>query len=162
MYIKKRATPNKIFLTYVSTNSLDYARNQDSAHEYFNIDSSKEKLPFLTNSIDSIIMFDCLEHLSDPYFAITEAKRVCKKSGFFYISIPDEKQQEGYRGNNHAFIYPGLFYIDNFKRFLKQMYLKILIHSEIRNPFTPHKVYDGHEGATVLHTEEPLHHFFCL
>ena len=76
-----------------------------------------------------------------------------------YISIPDETQQEGYRGHQHAFVYPGLFYLDNFRRFLKQMYLKILFHREIKNIKTPCRKYESEENDGYVN-EDPIHHFF--
>ncbi len=41
-----------------------------------------------TNSIDTIISFSVLEHVSEPFEAIKEFKRILKDNGVFMISVP--------------------------------------------------------------------------
>lgn len=157
-YLKNKSG-NHLILSDVSEKCLNEAKSCDRANEYLLLDASKDIIPLLENSIDCVLLFDCLEHMSDPYFALSEAKKVCKERGLFYISIPDEKQHEGYRGHNHAFVYPGLFYEENFRRFLKQMYLKILFHKVIKNTKTSHRIYESDNSESYTNVE-PLHHLF--
>lgn len=45
-------------------------------------------LPFLSQSFDSILLLDVLEHLHDPIICIEEVKRVLKPGGIFYLQVP--------------------------------------------------------------------------
>lgn len=45
-------------------------------------------LPFKSNSFDSIICTDVLEHLEEPSSCIKEMRRVLKVSGYIYITVP--------------------------------------------------------------------------
>jgi uncharacterized protein YbaR (Trm112 family) len=46
------------------------------------------KLPFCDRSIDAVICTAVLEHVWDPYLAVTEIYRVLKKGGRVYIELP--------------------------------------------------------------------------
>jgi ubiquinone/menaquinone biosynthesis C-methylase UbiE len=45
-------------------------------------------LPFENESFDFIILSEVLEHLAEPFKALTEIKRVLKKNGSLIISVP--------------------------------------------------------------------------
>lgn len=47
-----------------------------------------EKLPFDNNAFDSVIAFECIEHMLSPYDFMLEVKRVLKPSGIFICSVP--------------------------------------------------------------------------
>jgi len=48
---------------------------------------SAEKLDFPDNSIDTVIMFEVLEHLADPYTALSEIVRVARKN--LILTVPN-------------------------------------------------------------------------
>jgi SAM-dependent methyltransferase len=52
------------------------------------IEASVTALPFPDQSFDSICAFDVLEHVEDDRLAIQELKRVCKKGGKLYLTVP--------------------------------------------------------------------------
>lgn len=102
------------------------------------VDISEELVPFPDGWFDFVVCFEVLEHVTSPYHAIKEMKRICKTNGFIHISIPDYEQQVGYSSHRHAFVYPGLFVHDYFNIFLRQMYMKIVFEKKFvhRNTFT--------------------------
>jgi len=155
--ILKNMFKEKIFLVAcdVSEASIQKIKSKNCADDVFKCDVSTERIPYNENTFDIVLLFDILEHISNPYFAVNEAKRICKYGGKMFISIPDEKQQFGYRANNHAFVYPGLFKIENFVIFLKQMYLNIKLYKEFLNTKTHHIDYNNASNKV-----NPIHHAF--
>lgn len=63
--------------------SIDYNIDVNPA-----IVGSATCLPFKSNSFDSIICTDVLEHLEEPNICIKEMKRVLKVNGYIYITVP--------------------------------------------------------------------------
>lgn len=85
-----------------------------------------------TNFLDVAFCFETLEHLTNPYVCLTEIKRILKKDGILYLSIPHDSC-------THNTIYPGLLYpVENFKEFLGQMALEIIDHRVHRKAFAQH------------------------
>jgi 2-polyprenyl-3-methyl-5-hydroxy-6-metoxy-1,4-benzoquinol methylase len=56
---------------------------------YSNMDI-QHKTRFDNRSFDVIFALDVLEHVFDPASAITEIRRILKKNGLFFISVPSE------------------------------------------------------------------------
>jgi len=54
-----------------------------------NIDIQK-RTPFENQTFDLIFALDVLEHIFDPKSALNEIKRMLKKNGLFFISVPSE------------------------------------------------------------------------
>lgn len=48
-------------------------------------------LPFQDNSFDLITCSHVLEHLTDPFPAISELKRICKPEGYIYLETPSHR-----------------------------------------------------------------------
>ena len=76
------------------------------------LDISREKFPYPDNSFDIVLCLEVMEHLENPYHCLGEIKRVLKEEGLFITSIPNPKML-------HPYIYPGLFTVNNFERFLE-------------------------------------------
>ena len=149
-FLKK--TDNIVVGTDVSLMSLRAFRDKNlySAVSDFSFGSA----PFKTATFDFVYITEVLEHVTNPYALIKEAKRVCKPNGLFHISIPNfTTQLQGYGGNQHSFIYPGLFTKENFSIFLKQMYLKIFYVRDFNHP-RAHTITN--EGKKI----DALHHYF--
>ncbi len=82
--------------------------------------------------LDIAFCFETLEHLTNPYVCLTEIKRILKKDGTLYLSIPHE-------ACTHNTIYPGLFYpVGNFIEFLGQMAFEIQDHRVHDKAFKQH------------------------
>lgn len=52
------------------------------------IHASITELPFPDNSFDVICAFDVIEHVEKDLLAIKELKRVCKKEGYIFVTVP--------------------------------------------------------------------------
>jgi len=71
--------------------------------------------------IDIAFCFETLEHVQNPYNMLYEIKRILKKDGVLYLTIPHGK-------TTHNTIYPSLIYpSENFDVFLSQMAFDITL-----------------------------------
>ncbi|MDT8382978.1 MAG: class I SAM-dependent methyltransferase [Gammaproteobacteria bacterium] len=68
-------------LDYPMTGKKLYAARPD-------VFGDAHKLPFANGSFDTIVMLEVLEHLTDPYFALQEARRIVSPGGCIIISTP--------------------------------------------------------------------------
>lgn len=59
----------------------------------YNVDITKEKLPFQDNSIDLFLFFHTIEHIFDPNLIISEMKRCLKINGRMILATPDWAKQ---------------------------------------------------------------------
>lgn len=50
--------------------------------------ASASELPFSEESIDSLMMTEVLEHVAEPADLLTEARRVLKRGGRLYLTVP--------------------------------------------------------------------------
>lgn len=57
---------------------------------------SKDKYPFENNSIDAIVSYHCLEHLSDRTHAFREVHRILKKGGLFQFCVPHSSSPQAF------------------------------------------------------------------
>jgi len=88
------------------------------------MDVSRDRFPFPDNVFDIVFFTETVEHLSDPMHACMEIKRVLKENGELVVTFPEAEDQKGYWRGNHSFVYPGLFYRKNFRRFMIQLFFK--------------------------------------
>ena len=75
-------------------------------HIDMEVDLSK-KLPFDESSIDTILLADVLEHLSDPQLLLSESARILRTDGHILIFVPflywlHEQPHDYYRYTEHA------------------------------------------------------------
>jgi SAM-dependent methyltransferase len=52
------------------------------------INASITELPFADNTFDLVCAFDVIEHVEDHQLAAQEMKRVCKKEGYLFLTVP--------------------------------------------------------------------------
>ena len=52
------------------------------------INGSITALPFDSNYFDVVCAFDVIEHVKDQSLAVREMKRVCKRGGIIYVTVP--------------------------------------------------------------------------
>jgi len=105
-----QANNNTVFGIDVSEIGRDKCR--EKGIECHVIDISAEKFPYADDRFDVVLCLETLEHIENPHFCAYEIKRVLKEGGIFIASIPSPKIR-------HPYIYPGLFELKNFKRFLE-------------------------------------------
>lgn len=54
------------------------------------INGNVEEIDFKSNSFDIIVMWDALEHLTDPYLVLSKAYSWLKNDGYIFINIPNK------------------------------------------------------------------------
>ncbi len=80
----------------------------------------------LAGTFEAAFCLETLEHLSNPYHALVEMKKLVKEDGLIYLSVPSESVW-------HNVIYPALFWPPgNFIQFLGQMALHVIDHWEYK------------------------------
>jgi SAM-dependent methyltransferase len=76
--------------------------------------------------MDAGFALEVLEHLSNPYHALVELKKLVKEDGLIYLSVPSESVW-------HNVVYPALLWPPgNFLQFLGQMSLHVVDHWEYK------------------------------
>jgi SAM-dependent methyltransferase len=100
---------------------LDYHRFGDYWNNYGTLPKQPDILGALPSKpFDAAFCLEVLEHLSNPYNAIVEIKKMVKENGNIFISIPTELV-------THNVVYPSLLWPHaNFEIFLRQMALPII------------------------------------
>jgi SAM-dependent methyltransferase len=78
----------------------------DLQHIDMEVDLSK-KLPFKDSSIDTILLTDVLEHLSNPQLMLSESERILRSNGHILIFVPflywlHEQPHDYFRYTEHA------------------------------------------------------------
>jgi O-antigen biosynthesis protein len=68
--------------------------NYCDSHTFFQVGAAEE-LPFADNSVDVVVSFETLEHLSDQEKFLRELKRVLRPDGLLVISSPDKAIYSG-------------------------------------------------------------------
>ena len=71
----------------ISLPALKAAKNIDIYGHQF-IAADMENLPFKNNSVDFVMVFDVIEHLSDAQKGFSEVARILKPGGQFLLHIP--------------------------------------------------------------------------
>lgn len=91
--IKARGLFKEITGIDISSIRLQKAKSKLNKLKINNIRLKKvnvnQGLPFRDEKFDVITTIAVLEHLFDPYFVISEARRVLKKNGIIFIEVPN-------------------------------------------------------------------------
>ncbi|MEM2351978.1 MAG: class I SAM-dependent methyltransferase [Thermoproteota archaeon] len=106
-----RPLNNEVFGVDISETAI--ARCQEKGIKAFLLDVSSEPLPFEDDFFDVVICLETLEHLTNPYYALMEMRRVLKNKGKLICSVPNP-------WTGHPYLYPGLFEFKYFRKFLLQ------------------------------------------
>ena len=100
----------------------DGAGFDNAPFNYSQVDLDVFSLPSMHNFFDVALCFETIEHLTNPYACLLEIKKILKKDGILFLSIPNVN-------TTHNTIYPGLLYpVSNFISFLGQMAFEIVSH----------------------------------
>ena len=90
--------------------NVDISANAPKVNHVFDLD--RTPWPFESDSVDEIVMSQCLEHLEDHNLAMREIHRVLRIGGLAVISVPHFTWQMAYADptHKHFFAYPTFFY----------------------------------------------------
>ena len=72
----------------LSINTIREAKRRSCMIRLVGADATS--LPFRSGTFKGVLLFDVLEHLPDPSYAVSEAARVLEPNGLLYISVPLE------------------------------------------------------------------------
>lgn len=70
-----------------------------------------EELTFRSDFAGTILMMDVLEHLRNPWTAVSEAHRVLRKDGLLLISVPFDYRIHGWPSDYWRFTAAGLYHL---------------------------------------------------
>jgi len=74
--------------SYIAIDKAKVHKNMFQTSKEKFIDADIKDLPFDDASIDTIILTQVLEHIDEPYKAISEVSRILKKDGVLILSVP--------------------------------------------------------------------------
>jgi SAM-dependent methyltransferase len=74
----------------VSRGAIEQARGDPRGVQFMT--TTGNSLPFPAATADAVVMFDVLEHVTDPAAMLAEVARVLKRDGLFHIVLPLEGQ----------------------------------------------------------------------
>ena len=93
---------------YIGTDFLKVNKKYDKSK--LNFVSSLDELPLKDESVDTILCTQVLEHVENPFKVMNEFKRILKKEGKLFISVP---QQQGVHEEPYNFFNYTYFGLEN-------------------------------------------------
>jgi len=73
---------------YITVDKGDVHKHMFQTSKEKFVDADIKNLPFESDSIDTVILTQVLEHIDEPFKALNEVKRVLKKDGILILSVP--------------------------------------------------------------------------
>lgn len=101
---------NKIILN-VGSGGISYPNSTNMDIDLFeNVDlvADAHHLPIKNNSVDLVILYHVLEHLTQPQVAVNELFRVIKPGGSIFIEVPFIQRFHGYPNDYYRFSIEGI------------------------------------------------------
>jgi ubiquinone/menaquinone biosynthesis C-methylase UbiE len=124
----------------VDSDAIAHAKNIDHTNKYLTADA--HELPFPKDSFNAVIAIDVLEHLHDPLKAILEIKRILKKGGILYLSVPLEGSLWTIHGlSSRIGFRPKYIYASHIQQYSNHDIVKLLEQAGYKNV---HFKYSGH------------------
>jgi len=118
--------------------------------ELHHLDASHTPLPWMDDTFDIVICTETIEHFTNPYYMVSEVKRVLVPDGMFLIAFPRPEDNLGPGGGEHMHVYPGFLTKDSFELFMIQMYFRAKIRRV--NGSTAWYAYRNYKGPGVVDT----------
>lgn len=87
--ILQRANTSKVISIDIDARALRYAKRRWSNLSLFQ--GNATNLPIASTSVDVVISFETLEHISEPHLFLKEIHRIIHPTGFFILSTPNRK-----------------------------------------------------------------------
>ena len=126
----------------ISTNFLSDARRGNPTAAF--ACASGDTLPLASDSFDSIIAFDVIEHAQDDRFFVSEIRRVAREGAFIALSTPNRLIVSGNRVTPLNPFHVREYLAAEFCELLKPMFASV----EVFGQFDPH--YAGLSGNSLL------------
>lgn len=93
-YLSKKNKDASIYGIDISNENIKICNeNKISDNQIFKV-SSGEKIPFKDNYFDEVHCYEVLEHVNDLNKTLSEIKRVLKRGGEFFLSVPLEESEK--------------------------------------------------------------------
>lgn len=111
------------------------------------LDVSHDPLPFGDDMFNIVCCTETFEHLTNPYHAMSEMKRVLQHDGLLLMSFPMPEANYGYAGGEHAHVYPGFLEQESYEIFMRQMYFRA--KSRLENGASAWYAWRNYKGEGV-------------
>jgi len=106
--------------------------------------ASGDALPLASDSFDSVIAFDVIEHVQDDFFFTQEIRRVARKGAFIALSTPNRLISSGNRDTPLNRFHMREYLAADFRALLMPVFPSVKIFGQ----FDPH--HTGLSGSTLL------------
>lgn len=107
----------------ISQKATQYGNTYYSGAEYINGDA--QNLPFGSDSFDTIVSFETMEHLPDIQAYLRELCRVSKNGSRIYISVPyDQEIDENYQRQRKSYPHVHSFELEDIKSLTEEYFGK--------------------------------------
>lgn len=115
----------------ISRETIEWARSKYNLENLSFLNCSIDKLPFPDNSIDVVVSFETIEHVSEEIQDkfMREIKRVLKFNGQLVISTPNKLTYSDLPDKINPF-HVKEFYTDEFNSFLKSFFSHVLLYKQ--------------------------------
>lgn len=133
LLVRKLMINNEVHGIDVGRNSITCAYDEgwfDQACLLY-MDASTEEFPYPNDYFDIAFCLETMEHIASPFHVVWEVQRCLKGGGLFVLSVPHQDFNDGYGPGVHAYVYPGLFLEQYFKRFFRQLYFQCIQKQQI-------------------------------
>ncbi len=144
-------TAKQVFGVDIDQAAILFAQGKYLSNNIEYLNSSIQKLPFETNSIDVVVSFETIEHVDKKIQRnfLDEIKRILKKDGILIISTPDKASySDKFNFKNEYHIKE--FYFTEFRSFLKCWFNDIKIYNQ------------GFEVLSLINAAEQTENTFTL
>ena len=116
----------------------------------YHMDVSHQFVPWQDSSFDFAFCTETIEHVANPFYMVSNIKRVLKHNGVFVLAFPqpDHENCLGYNSGQHAQVYPGFLRRASFERFMMQLYFKMDFF--MQNGASSWYVYRNYKGPGMV------------
>lgn len=148
----------------IDSETIELAQKKYSRNNLKYYCCSVEKLPLDDESIDVILSFETIEHVSNINKMIDEFKRVLKPSGLLILSTPDKKHYSDERNYKNPY-HLKEFYLKEFQKFMCAHFTyncfcvqKVINHTSLITSIKRFGQVDFFDGTIIDFKEVKLNH----
>lgn len=137
----------------ISSDAVMYAKTKFSQHNLDFVVGSCTSIPLTDGSIDLVVSFETIEHLSDHEEMMCEIKRVLKPDGLLIISSPDRFEYSDKPGYTNEFHVKEL-YKDEFSSLISRYFKHHSVYGQ-RVAFGSIVLREGGRGSIKSYVLDP-------